>query len=121
MQARLHRGFRAREACGHLNGGGTPDGKINGEMWEPRRVGQQQDFGDALTFRLHAGVEGGFEEPVERDLVVLGSKKRMGLCRDLTIEHGPGWRAARPPGDELSKEFTQARPAFRRVSPSALL
>jgi len=112
MQARLHVDFRARDDHGHLSGGGAADGKIDGKLCEPRRARHRYDFADALTLRLHARVERSFDSFGDRgfDLRAFGKWRPRIELRRLSAAAEPS-----------AKEITQARPAFRRVSPLALL
>jgi hypothetical protein len=93
MNARLHIDFRAAEDCGHLSRGGATDGKIHGELCEPRRAGHRHDFADALTLRLHAFVKGTADERGERGfdlLFALAEGMARGQRRRLSAAPEPG-------------------------------
>jgi hypothetical protein len=113
MQARLHVDFRARDDHGHLSGGGAAaDGKIDGKERVRRHAGHGQDGAHARALRLYARVERSFDSFGERgfDLRAFGKWRARIELRRLSAAAEPS-----------AKEITQARPAFRRVSPSELL
>ena len=112
MQARLHGDFRARDDCAHLRDAGAVDGKLESKQRVGRHAGRLQDLGYALALRLHARVERSFDNFGERgfDLRAFGKWRARIELRRLSAAAEPS-----------AKEITQARPAFRRVSPSAFL
>ena len=112
MNARLHSDFRARDDCAHLRDAGAVDGKLESEQRVGRHAGRPQHLGYALALLTRAVSECVLDNLGDRGFELLALE--AGLAR---VERCRLSATAEP----SAKEITQARPAFRRVSPSAFL